>query len=170
MLDDKSVTLAIVRGYTAPVTVGDNIRKIRERLGLQQVDLADRLKIRQPSAWTLENQDGLPEAGTLLKLAKALSCSVEELLEGVDPDYDAVRRDLIRHDHKENQEHTQRAGDPHHAGYGVDQRSDRDNYHELRASLEAVSIQLNSTLTDLSAILSNHHLPTRRSAFDENTG
>lgn len=32
----------------------------------------------------------------LLRIAKAINCTVDELLEGIDADYDAVRRDLIR--------------------------------------------------------------------------
>jgi transcriptional regulator with XRE-family HTH domain len=83
----------IPRGYTPRVgTVGGNIRRIREKLGVSQVELADRLEMRQPAIWKLENQEGLPEAGTLLKLAKALPCLVEELLEGVDSAYDKQRR------------------------------------------------------------------------------
>ena len=31
------------------------------------------------------------ETGTLLRIAKALGCSVDQLLTGVDPDYDRVR-------------------------------------------------------------------------------
>lgn len=38
-----------------------------------------------------------PGVFTLLKIARAVGCSVEELVEGIDPEYDALRSDLIRH-------------------------------------------------------------------------
>lgn len=88
----------IPSGYTRRVrTVGQNIAQIRERLGISQIDLADRLKMRQPSLWKLENSKGLPEGATLLKVATALPCTVEDLLAGVDAAYDKIRNDLTRH-------------------------------------------------------------------------
>lgn len=93
---------SILDGYTRPVdssedqkrTVGKNIVAIRERLGLTQAQLADRLMVRQPSVWKLENSKGLPSAGTLMKLAKALPCAIEALVAGIDSDYDILRRRL----------------------------------------------------------------------------
>lgn len=41
------------------------------------------------SAWE-NDRGGMPETPTLLRLAKALGCSVEELLAGVDAEYDLV--------------------------------------------------------------------------------
>jgi transcriptional regulator with XRE-family HTH domain len=61
---------------------------LRERKGWSQVDFADRLKMRQPSVWKLENSKGLPKGPTLFKLAIALGCRVEELLVGVNADYE----------------------------------------------------------------------------------
>lgn len=71
-------------------TVGDNIVKIREAAGLSQAQLADRLRVRQPSVWKLENSKGLPHCATLFKVAIALGCSIELLVAGVNAVYDAV--------------------------------------------------------------------------------
>ena len=98
VIDTAGLGVRIPRGYNPQVTtVGDNIKRVREGLGLSQVELADRMDVRQPAVWKLENQQGLPESGTLLKVAKTLSCSVEDLLRGVDDDYDTQRNDLLRH-------------------------------------------------------------------------
>lgn len=86
----------IPRAYTSAVaTFGENVARIRKEKGLSQVDLADRLKVRQPSAWKIEQAKN-PEVLTLLKVANALECSVEELVAGVDEEY-SKRRDLPGH-------------------------------------------------------------------------
>lgn len=77
----------------AVTTFGENVRKIRERTGLTQAQLADRLGIRQPSVWKWENdKSGKPTATTLFKLSNALKCSLDELLDGVDEEYGARAR------------------------------------------------------------------------------
>jgi transcriptional regulator with XRE-family HTH domain len=102
-IEPSRVVGCIPSGYTRPVrTVGQNLAALREKRNLSQVELADRLKMRQPSVWKLENSKGLPESGTLLKLAKALPCTVGQLLEGVDTEYDKLARDLSRHPGTEN--------------------------------------------------------------------
>lgn len=70
--------------------MGENIVKIREAAKLSQVQLADKLGIRQPSVWKLEHSKGLPHCETLFKLAIALGCTIELLVAGVDAEYDAV--------------------------------------------------------------------------------
>lgn len=80
-------------GYTAAVvaTFGENVKKLREAAGLKGIDLAERLSVSPPvvSAWE-NNRTGLPETPTLLKLAKALDCTVDDLLAGIDEEYDAI--------------------------------------------------------------------------------
>lgn len=73
-------------------TFGDNVRRLREAVGLKGVELAERVGVTPPvvSAWE-NNRTGLPETPTVLKLAKALGVSVEELLDGIDQDYDRVK-------------------------------------------------------------------------------
>lgn len=72
-------------------TVGQNVVEIRERLELSQVELADRLGVRQPSIWKIENSKAIPNGATLLKLAKALDVSIDDLVAGVDEDYQRSR-------------------------------------------------------------------------------
>lgn len=91
-IDNSGVGAGIPGGYTAVVrTVGKNIARIRKARGVSQVELAERLEIKQPSMWKFEHGKGLPELETLFRVAKALPCTIDELIEGIDPDYDAIR-------------------------------------------------------------------------------
>lgn len=98
------VAVYIPNGYTRPVTgteeqvtVGRRIAAIRERRNMTQTELADVLKVRQPSVAKVEKSQGIPEIPTLFKYAKALSCSIEDFVAGVDTDYDSLRCDLASH-------------------------------------------------------------------------
>lgn len=75
--------------------LGRNIKRLRKRpeLNIRAVDLAERMSVTKPviSNWENWKGDSLPDGQTLLRLAKALGASVDDLLEGVDPDYDAAR-------------------------------------------------------------------------------
>lgn len=86
------VEARIVRDYAPAVaTVGENIVRLRKLRGWRQKDLAEKLKMHQGDLSNLEkDKRGLPEAPTLLRLAKAIKCSVDELLQGVDPEYDRI--------------------------------------------------------------------------------
>jgi len=80
-------------------SVGENVIRLREMRGWTQGDLAQRLGITQPSLWKIEK--GTPkwhkvELGTLMKLARALEVPVDDLVSGLDVNYDSLRRDLIR--------------------------------------------------------------------------
>jgi len=78
------------RGYALRLmaTFGQNVRRAMEKRGLEAKELADILGVKQGtlSDW-MRDRRGLPEGPTLLKFAKALNWSVEELLEGVDHEY-----------------------------------------------------------------------------------
>lgn len=77
--------------------VGRNIRRLRVAAGIRtQRELADRLGVPQPrvSDWENDRYAAL-EMPTLLRIAKVLRCSVDQLLAGVDPDYDRVREALV---------------------------------------------------------------------------
>ena len=79
------------------VRVGTNIRRLRAAAGIRtQRELAERLGVPQPrvSDWENDRYTAL-EMPTLLRLAKVLHCSVDQLLAGVDPDYDRVREALV---------------------------------------------------------------------------
>lgn len=78
-------------------SVGENVVRIRKRIGLSQKELAARLGIAQSSTWSVEKgtkDKQAVELRTLFRLAKALDCSIEDLVVGVDEDYDRLRRDL----------------------------------------------------------------------------
>ena len=81
------------------MSLGQNIKRLRIAAGLStQRALADRLRVPQPQVSDWENDRyGTLGTQTLMKLAKVLRCSIDALLDGVDPDYDQVRegRDAI---------------------------------------------------------------------------
>jgi phage repressor protein C with HTH and peptisase S24 domain len=74
-------------------TFGQNLQRLREHAGFRTAKrLADALGVVPSVVSKMENdQQGLPEGPTLLRLAKALRCSVDDLLTGVDPDYHPAR-------------------------------------------------------------------------------
>ena len=80
-------------GTLSLVSLGQNIKRLRIVAGLStQRALADRLHVPQPQVSDWENDRyGALETQTLIKLAKVLRCSIDQLLDGVDPDYDQVR-------------------------------------------------------------------------------
>lgn len=75
------------------VSLGQNIKRLRWEAGLQtQKALADLLGVPQPQVSDWENDRyAVLETLTLVKIAKGLRCSVDELLAGIDVDYDRVR-------------------------------------------------------------------------------
>lgn len=77
----------------AAAAFGDNLRRFKKDANLSSSALAQRLGISRSSisAWE-HGKKGLPETPTLFRLAKALDVSIEQLLLGVDPDYDELIR------------------------------------------------------------------------------
>ncbi len=75
------------------MSLGQNIKRLRWEAGLHtQKALADLLGVPQPQVSDWENDRyAVLETLTLVKIAKGLRCSVDQLLAGVDPDYDRVR-------------------------------------------------------------------------------
>jgi transcriptional regulator with XRE-family HTH domain len=77
-------------GYAEPqmATFGSNVRRLMRDRGIEPEELRIALGVKQGtlSDW-MRDRRGLPEGPTLLKFAKALRASVEELIDGVDPDY-----------------------------------------------------------------------------------
>lgn len=61
---------------------GKAVRELRERGGLTQKQLADRLNISDKTVSKWETNRGLPDVGILSELAAALNVSVAELLAG----------------------------------------------------------------------------------------
>lgn len=63
------------------MTFGQRMRQQRERLGLSQQQLADKMQMRQAAISRLEH-DGVPNPGAriLKRLARALQCSIDYLV------------------------------------------------------------------------------------------
>jgi transcriptional regulator with XRE-family HTH domain len=80
-------------------TFGKNLRALRLRSDFRYAtDLAEKLQIDPSivSRWET-GKTGLPEGPTLLRLAKILGASIDELLDGEDDKYDAIAKaSLIR--------------------------------------------------------------------------
>ena len=76
------------------VSLGKNIKRLRTMVGLRtQKALTELLGIPQSQVSDWENNRyTIIEVSTLIKLAKVFHCSVDELLAGVDPDYDWIRQ------------------------------------------------------------------------------
>lgn len=75
------------------MSLGQNIKRLRRESGLHtQKALADLLGVPQPQVSDWENDRyTVLETLTLVKIAKGLRCSVDELLVGIDPAYDRIQ-------------------------------------------------------------------------------
>lgn len=77
---------------TRSVTFGQNLRRLRERIGLTQLQLARAIGQKQQtqiSKW--ERTDSIPTPKLIMRLAVALGCRPSDLLEGVVTAYDRLR-------------------------------------------------------------------------------
>lgn len=59
---------------------GDRIRDLRDRLGLSQQDLADRAGISHKQLWRYENDESVPSADVLARLAREFDVTMEYLI------------------------------------------------------------------------------------------
>ena len=75
------------------MSLGENIKRLRTVAGIQTPKaFAELLSVSPPQVSDWENDRyAVVELSSLIKLAKALHCSVDELLAGVDPDYDRIQ-------------------------------------------------------------------------------
>ena len=58
-----------------------NLRELRERRGLTQKDLADKLSLSNKTISKWENERSIPDVFTLLKLAELLDCALDDFFE-----------------------------------------------------------------------------------------
>lgn len=58
----------------------ENLRRLREAAGLTQVELSEKVGVKQGSYSAWERGEAMPSAMNLLKLSYVLDCSVDELL------------------------------------------------------------------------------------------
>jgi len=77
---------------TLVASVGENIRQLRQQAGYKtQGAFAEALRLPQPRVSDMENNRyGIPETPSLLKIAKLLRVSLDDLLAGVDATYDTI--------------------------------------------------------------------------------
>lgn len=60
--------------------LSDNIRKLRKLIGLKQSELAEKTGVHQKDISRWENGERIPNATSLSKLAKALQCTLDDLI------------------------------------------------------------------------------------------
>ncbi len=58
-----------------------NLRELREKRGLTQKDLADKLALSDKTISKWEKERSIPDVFTLLKLAELLDCSLDDFFE-----------------------------------------------------------------------------------------
>lgn len=66
----------------AKKTLGKRIREYRSKRGLQQQELALILGISGPMVSNIEHDVKVPSLKTLVKIAHALHCSIDDLVKG----------------------------------------------------------------------------------------
>lgn len=76
------------------MSLGENIRRLRSLAGLTtQKAFLELLGVPRSQVSDWENdRHAVLEIATLIRLAKLFRCSLDDLLEGVDPDYDRAAR------------------------------------------------------------------------------
>jgi transcriptional regulator with XRE-family HTH domain len=78
--------------YAGQMSVGKNLRRLRNNAGFKhQGRFAERAGFSQQWVSDLENERyEMPDTASLMKLAAAIGCTVDDLLVGVDQTYDAA--------------------------------------------------------------------------------
>ena len=59
--------------------VGNNIRKLRKKHGMNQKELAEKLNIRRQTVSAYEREVSIPDIYTLIRIADIFSVSLDEL-------------------------------------------------------------------------------------------
>lgn len=60
--------------------ISENVRILRERLGLTQMQLAEKIGVSHPRISDIENQKGEPRFSTIEKVAEGLGVTVFDLM------------------------------------------------------------------------------------------
>lgn len=85
-----------------PPTLGRNLKHFRGK-AVTQAELAEAIQASQSDVSKWELDKATPPVLTLIRIAKILGCAVEDLLRGVDTEYDEIvirLRDLAGHSGK----------------------------------------------------------------------
>ena len=64
------------------MSVGENIKKMREKRNIKQVELAERTGVTQAMICQMERGTRNPSLQLGLEIAKVLGCTVDELVQG----------------------------------------------------------------------------------------
>jgi len=64
------------------VTLGDNIRKARKKMGLTQEELADKLYVSRQTISSWENDKSYPDIHSLLMISDLFGVSLDSLIKG----------------------------------------------------------------------------------------
>jgi transcriptional regulator with XRE-family HTH domain len=123
-------------------TVGDNLKTLRGKMN--QDELASRAGLKQGDISKWETNKTQPTVKNVLKLAKGLRRPIEDLVAGVDSDYDAMRSDLISHAGDQASGFSQGAG-PDVTAPAASSRLQQQHDALLKAT-EQVAIQLADAL------------------------
>lgn len=94
---------AVMLPAVLPPTLGRNLKYLRGKADTTQAELATAIEASQSDVSKWELDKATPPVPTLIRIAKILGCSVEDLLRGVDPAYDEIvirQRDLSGHSGK----------------------------------------------------------------------
>lgn len=152
----------LATGYlSGPVTTfGENFRRLQKRAGLTGAEAAEAIRAHesQVSQWRRDTK-GLPELPTLLRIAKGLRCTVDELLQGVDPDYDAAlaKRDLTRPPSDQESGASDSGGSPTN-----EQARQLQQLREEFAAYRSAVSQLEEAAESIVALAAHYHEPDRR--------
>lgn len=80
-----------VGAYAEAVSVAANLVRLREAAGISQSELGRRVGVPATRIWDWEHgRYKLPDIKTLMRLAIALQVSIDDLIGGVNSDYDVV--------------------------------------------------------------------------------
>lgn len=125
-------------GYALRVSFGSNLRRLRLQRSLKSGEIAADLRIKQGTYSDYErDRRGLPEGPTLLKFAKYFRVSLDELLEGIDAEYDRVVAEIKAADDLSRQFRDQSSEPSKRGGSGVPSTdSAQARIQQLEAALE----------------------------------
>ena len=75
--------VVVMKSDTPATTVGETVRRLREREGISQEELADRCGLHRTYVGSVERGERNVSLANIVRLAKALNVSPASLLEGV---------------------------------------------------------------------------------------
>lgn len=64
------------------MSIGTNIKRIRESRGMQQTDLSDRVNVSQTMICLIERERKTPSVALLADIAEALGCTMDDIVNG----------------------------------------------------------------------------------------